>query len=155
MRGRKPKPTYLKLITGNPGGRPLNFDEPEPQGDLLDPPPWFSARQRVLWSQTIRVAPPGLLRILDSTVLEIFVVAKSLHETAAQNIEKYGAIVKVPDARGHMASPYMRVLNQQALLMTKCISEMGFSPSSRSRVKVVGNKKPHSALGKLKALKVD
>ncbi len=38
MRDRKPKPTYLKLITGNPGGRPLNVDEPEPEGDLRDPP---------------------------------------------------------------------------------------------------------------------
>jgi P27 family predicted phage terminase small subunit len=155
VRGRKPKPTYLKLITGNPGGRPLNLDEPEPDGDLRDPPAWFSPRQRILWDQTIRAAPPGLLRVLDSTLLEVYIVAKSLHEKAAMNIEKYGAIVKVPDARGHMASPYMRVLNQQALLMTKCISEMGFSPSSRTRVKVVGNKKPSSALGKLKALKMD
>jgi phage terminase small subunit len=28
MRGRKPKPTALKLIEGNPGKRPLNAGEP-------------------------------------------------------------------------------------------------------------------------------
>ncbi len=30
MRGRKPKPTALKLVSGNPGHRPLNTREPKP-----------------------------------------------------------------------------------------------------------------------------
>jgi phage terminase small subunit len=30
MAGRRPKPRLLKLITGNPGKRPLRPDEPEP-----------------------------------------------------------------------------------------------------------------------------
>jgi hypothetical protein len=34
MRGRKPKPTYLKLLNGNPGKRPLNEQEPKPQPAL-------------------------------------------------------------------------------------------------------------------------
>lgn len=31
MRGRRPKPTRLKVLTGNPGKRPLNMDEPRPE----------------------------------------------------------------------------------------------------------------------------
>ena len=31
MRGRKPKPTRLKVIDGNPGRRPLNKREPVPE----------------------------------------------------------------------------------------------------------------------------
>jgi hypothetical protein len=30
MRGRKPRPTYLKLVTGKPGKRPLSPAEPQP-----------------------------------------------------------------------------------------------------------------------------
>jgi len=30
MAGRKPKPTALKIIEGNPGKRPLNKNEPKP-----------------------------------------------------------------------------------------------------------------------------
>jgi phage terminase small subunit len=30
MRGRKPKPTYLKVLEGNPGRRPPNAGEPKP-----------------------------------------------------------------------------------------------------------------------------
>ena len=31
QRGRKPKPTALKMLEGNPGGRPLNTKEPKPE----------------------------------------------------------------------------------------------------------------------------
>lgn len=34
MRGRKPKPTYLKLLNGNPGKRALNEQEPKPERAL-------------------------------------------------------------------------------------------------------------------------
>ncbi|HZK10243.1 MAG TPA: phage terminase small subunit P27 family, partial [Clostridia bacterium] len=30
-RGRKPKPTALKVLEGNPGKRPLNKNEPQPE----------------------------------------------------------------------------------------------------------------------------
>lgn len=34
-RGRKPKPTALKVLEGNPGKRPLNDHEPiPPKGEL-------------------------------------------------------------------------------------------------------------------------
>jgi P27 family predicted phage terminase small subunit len=151
MRGRKPKPTFLKIITGNPGGRPLNQDEPEPDGDLIDPPHWFSPRQRILWDQCIKSAPEGLLRLLDATVLEVFVVAKSVHEQAAQMIEKYGSVVKSADG-GHARSPYVGILNQQSAVMLKCAAEMGFTPSSRSRVRVADPKKGHDAFSDLREL---
>jgi hypothetical protein len=31
MRGRRPKPTRLKVLTGNPGKRRLNATEPKPE----------------------------------------------------------------------------------------------------------------------------
>src|SRR5262249_22001030 len=34
MRGRRPKPTRLKVITGNPGKRPLNEHEPRPEPQI-------------------------------------------------------------------------------------------------------------------------
>lgn len=34
-RGRKPKPTALKLLEGNPGKRPINANEPiPPKGNI-------------------------------------------------------------------------------------------------------------------------
>jgi phage terminase small subunit len=33
-------------------------------------------------------------------------------------------------------SPYLSILNKQAMIMLKAASEMGFTPASRSRVEV-------------------
>ncbi|MBA3576200.1 MAG: hypothetical protein H0W39_01090 [Sphingomonas sp.] len=58
-RGRKPKPPFLKLVTGNPGKRPIKSD-PAPGGNgnsgPIDPPVRLSGRQLVLWNQFVRTA---------------------------------------------------------------------------------------------------
>ena len=151
MRGRKPKPTWLKVVAGNPGHRPLNRQEPEPEGALTEPPPWFTPRQRILWDACIKSAPEGLLRVLDASVLEVFVVAKSLHENAAQKIAEYGAIIRLADGSPGR-SPWVGILNQQSAVMMKCAAEMGFTPSSRSRVSVDSGKKPRNAFSDLREL---
>lgn len=43
MKGRKPKATQLKVVTGNPGGRRLNDNEPKPEVCLPDMPEWLKA----------------------------------------------------------------------------------------------------------------
>ena len=40
-RGRKPKPTALKVLEGNPGKRPLNDREPVPPRAALKCPAWL------------------------------------------------------------------------------------------------------------------
>jgi|SRR5579862_6848709 len=37
LRGRKPTATVLKLLAGNPGGRPLPRNEPDPRGPVERP----------------------------------------------------------------------------------------------------------------------
>lgn len=141
MRGRKPKPTYLKIVEGNPGKRPLNEDEPIPEGDLFDAPIELLPRQRILWDMAIRVAPQGLLKNLDGSLLKVFVVAQSYHEEFNQKINTLG--VAAPES-------YFNSMNKQAAIMMRCIAEMGFSPVSRSRVKVTGGKKSQGRFGALK-----
>lgn len=38
MAGRRPKPTHLKVVTGNPGKRKLNDKEPTPAKEIPGPP---------------------------------------------------------------------------------------------------------------------
>ena len=42
MPGRKPTPTHLKIVKGNPGKRPLNKNEPTFDQDLPEPPSYLS-----------------------------------------------------------------------------------------------------------------
>ena len=58
IRGKKPKSTKLKLITGNPGKRPLpasNSDSPV-RTDPLDPPKKLTKAQDRLWKRFVDTA---------------------------------------------------------------------------------------------------
>jgi P27 family predicted phage terminase small subunit len=154
MRGRPPKPTYLKLLNGNPGHRPINHDEPEPDGDLIEPPAILSAPEQAIWRECIGNAPPGLLRKLDTYVLEQFVRALKIYRDAAAKVNESGAVVAIKGGQwAH--NPFLSVMNRQLANMTKLTAELGFSPASRTRVKITGKKKAKSALGKLRELKLD
>jgi P27 family predicted phage terminase small subunit len=134
MRGRKPKPSYLRVLDGQANDKPLNPDEPQPSGDLDAPPAWMSEAQRESWRYAIEHAPPGLLKRLDKSVLAVWVVAEALHAEAAQKVAQYGAVVK--SRHLWVQSPYMGIQNKQALIMMRAASEMGFSPTSRTRVRL-------------------
>lgn len=139
--GRKPKPTWLKIVAGNPGERPLNKNEPMPTGELADPPPWFNDEHRAEWAKALKAAPAGLLKSLDESMLVTWVCAKVLHADAAQRVAKYGALIKTPVTGAPMQSPYVSIMNRQASVMHRAAAEMGFSPSSRSRVSIAAKRK--------------
>jgi P27 family predicted phage terminase small subunit len=141
MVGRKPKPTHLKVVLGNPGKRRLNASEPMPLGDLFEPPAHLNDRQRRVWSEAIAAAPGGLLKRLDGSVLLVWVVAADLHAMATTEVEKYGAVIAAPKTEMPMQSPWVAVMNRQALLMLRASAEMGFTPASRSRINVNGGQK--------------
>jgi P27 family predicted phage terminase small subunit len=136
MRGRKPAPTHLKRIRGNPSKRPLNDREPVPEGDLFAAPEWMTDIQREGWAYAITNSPHGLLKYLDRSVLAIWVVAEGLHREAAEKIAQYGLLTKSPNAGLPLQSPYLAILNKQAQIMLKAAAELGFTPSSRSRVQI-------------------
>lgn len=154
MPGPRPKPTHLKLLEGNAGKRPLPQDEPEPDGDLFDAPAHLSERQRQIWAQCIHDAPAGLLKKLDTNVLERFVAAKAIWEDANTRVSTTGTIVNNPQGGGFMRNPFLTVMNDSAKLMRQASDELGFSPAARTRVQVKGKKKSGSKFGKLRDFKL-
>ena len=50
-RGRKPKPTAVKKLQGNPGKRPLNKREPKPKSDVKRPYGLGSGLQDRFWKE--------------------------------------------------------------------------------------------------------
>lgn len=137
MAGRPRKPTMLKLVTGNPGRRPVNSREPKPQGNLVDGPDWLTDTQRQSWNYAIQCAPYGLLKRLDRSVLVTWVVAEDLHRQAVEKLNKGALLIKTPNGMP-IQSPYLSIINKQALLMLRAASEMGFTPASRSKVEQDG-----------------
>lgn len=136
MRGRKPKPTVLKLIDGNNGKNKINKNEPVAVGDLSEPPEWFSDDQKAAWAYAIDHAPSGLLKKIDKSALMAWVIAEDLFRQAVLQVNKMNLIIKSPVKGDPMQNPYLPIVNKQAVNMLKAAAELGFTPSSRSRVTI-------------------
>jgi P27 family predicted phage terminase small subunit len=129
-------------LHGNPRKVALPKFEPKPDGDLKDAPSWFNDEQRLCWSYAMASAPPGMLKRIDRGALVAWVVAEDLHRQAAIAQGKVGLLVRIKtratigadDPGVPAASPYINIINQQAKIMLKAASELGFTPVSRPRV---------------------
>ena len=134
MRGRRPTPTRLKMLTGNPGKRPLNEDEPRPDANIPDCPPELGPVARAEWDRLVgELAALRLLTNLDRAALAAYCGAYALWAEATVQIEKYGAMIKSPTGFP-IQSPYLAIANRQAEIMMRIASEFGFTPASRSRI---------------------
>ena len=73
MRGRKPKPTALKIAEGNPGKRAINGYEPKPPSSLPDCPPHLSEVARDEWQRIAgSLNKIGLLTQVDRTTMAAY-----------------------------------------------------------------------------------
>lgn len=134
MAGRKPLPTTVKQIKGTLQKCRTNPREPQPAGDLVDPPQYMSEGAKDAWRYAIENAPAHLLKRLDMSVLEVWACAADLYRKAQAGLAKTGLLIKAPNTGVPMQSPYLAIANKQAQIMTKAATEMGFTPASRSRV---------------------
>ncbi len=66
MAGRKPKPTALKKLEGNPGKRKLNTKEPVPEKGMPDCPKWLLPEAREEWKRLCqKLSEMGVLTEID------------------------------------------------------------------------------------------
>lgn len=134
MRGRRPKPTRVKVLTGNPGKRPLNTAEPRPEPVAPDCPAELGPAARREWDRLVgQLTSLRILTALDRAALAAYCGACGLWAEATEAIQKYGAMVKSPTGFP-MQSPYVAIANRQAEIMMRIASEFGFTPASRSRL---------------------
>ena len=134
MRGRRPKPTRLKMLTGNPGKRPLNGNEPRPAAAVPECPAELGPVARTEWNRLVgELSALRLLTNLDRAALAAYCGAYALCAEATAQIQKYGAMIKSPTGFP-IQSPYLAIANRQAEIMMRIASEFGFTPASRSRI---------------------
>ena len=158
MKGRKPLPSYLRLVTGNRSRRPINRQEPKPQPALPSVPPHLSDEAKVEWGRVANeLHDLGLITRIDRASLAAYCQAYADWAEAEENLRKYGKVVKSPTrtvtrrARNGaevtettggypMQSPFLAIRNKALELMHKFAVEFGMTASSRSRVTAQGNR---------------
>lgn len=135
MRGRKPNPTAIKRVNGNPGKRGLNHDEPLPPDGVPDCPPHLSDVAHEEWHRLAQALyDMGVLTIVDRAALAAYCQSYARWVEAEEKMRETPAMLRTPSGYVQQ-SPWMSVANKQLELMGRYMAELGMTPASRSRVK--------------------
>lgn len=128
MAGRPRKPTVLKILTGNPGRRPLPKNEPKPPVGATCPD-WLTVSQRKLWREWAPLfIELGVLTEADTLAFANWMILQDQIRLLTKAGEPTpGAILK-------LAQSYA--------------VQFGATPAGRARVSVEP-KKPESKLSRL------
>ena len=145
MQGRKPKPTHLKVIQGNPGKRPLNKKEPMPITDELPSAPEFiCAEAKTEWKRVAGILHAiGMLTTLDRAALAVYCQAVGRWERAELALEKMAATdpstqaLLIKTKSGNLIqNPLVGTANKAMFAVLKSAAELGLTPSVRSRIEI-------------------
>jgi len=156
MRGRKPKPTALHVLNGNPSKiKDLGKNEPKPVPIAPKCPHWLHKNAKKEWR---RIAPQlerlGLLTQVDMAALAMYCEAWAQYRDAIEFIHKKGQVYATwernmdgsvaTDDRGqpilrHMQQwPQVGIANKQLKNIQSLCAEFGLTPSARGRIQVPG-----------------
>lgn len=137
QRGRKPKPTAIKVLEGNPGKRPLNQNEPKPEKKAPKCPAWLEPGAKKEWrrmSKTLEAI--GVLTQVDATAFAGYCQAYARWKEAEEFLSKHGTIFKTPS--GYIQQvPQVSIAQTYLKIMKDFCSEFGLTPSARSRISVL------------------
>ncbi len=140
MRGRKPVPTALKLLRGNPGKRTLNRQEPKPGELAADcPAELVDDVARAEWVRSIQPA----IRLRQITAADrVLAIAHcqlwATWQSQLTDAARHAHVVAVGKHQHPIPNPARRMANQSLQLLVKVDSELGLTPASRSRISVGG-----------------
>lgn len=136
MRGRKPKPTAIKEMEGNPGKRALNKKEPKPDKQIPTCPDHLKGVARQEWERiTQELFALGIISKLDRASLAICCTAYADYVKACEKLETEGEVI-ISDKGGAYQNPWMAIKKRSMDQVVKFYAEFGMTPSGRSRVKV-------------------
>lgn len=133
--GRKPKPTELKVLQGNPGKRPVRKVRKAPTLQRTpSPPDWLTEIGRAEWKRVGKLLSKlQVLTDADLSALAAYCDAYSRWRSARQMIEEQGLTTET-GAGNLKAHPATVVVHQAITEMRQFMNELGLTPSSRTRV---------------------
>jgi len=144
MAGRRPKPTHLKLIEGNPGKRKLNENEPTPPPGIPKCPSWLSAKAKHAWRY---IAPlldgMGVVTVADKMAIELMCDAYSEYRDARDTVRREGAYYETESGNGSTMKRLHPAVNHSADAWRRVrlmAIEYGLTAAARSKLSVTPEK---------------
>ncbi len=92
MAGRKPKPTAVKKLEGNPGKRKLNTKEPVPAKGMPDCPEWLLPEAKKEWERLADLMNQmGILTEVDMAAFAAYCQSYARWKEAQEHIDSEGS----------------------------------------------------------------
>lgn len=153
MTGRKPTPTNLKVLRGNPGKRKLNKQEPQPPAGVPECPDWLSEKARLAWDEVAPVLHKmGVLTVIDRLALSALCESYADYRDSREAVEDpdIGRVYETQTQTGgtmFRARPEVLMLKDADRRLRSWLAEFGMTPSSRSRIQTgdAGEEDPFKA----------
>ena len=140
IQGAKPKPTRMKELAGTLKAHRVNPDEPEPPVLERTPPcpMHLTGEARKAWRRLSRqLKDMGVISAIDLDALEAYCVVFDRWREAEKELRKTGPVIVNPQTNWFEPSPYLRVVDNCLKQMRAYMTELGITPSSRSRVRAI------------------
>lgn len=136
QRGRKPKPTAMKVLEGNPGKRNLNTNEPQPVKKAPRCPNWLEDEAKKEWKRMSKqLEHLGILTEIDMAAFAGYCQAYARWKEAEEFITQHGTIVKTPSGYWQQV-PQVSIAQTYLKIMNRFCEQFGLTPSARSRIAV-------------------
>jgi P27 family predicted phage terminase small subunit len=136
MRGRRPLPTAIKQLRGNPGKRPLNDNEPKPEIERPPCPPELSKVAKKEWHRIVPILVClGILARIDRSALAAYCQSWARFIEAEEKIAETSLVIKTKSGN-IVENPYYSISKRERELMHKFLIEFGMTPASRSRLNI-------------------
>ena len=137
--GRKPLPTALHVLNGNPSKIDLKertAKEPKFTEGYPACPEWLGEDARKEWDRVLpELEGAGVLKKVDMAALAGYCDSLAMWKRANETIDKEGLTVET--IQGGIKAHPATVIRDKALEKMKSFAiEFGFTPASRSRVEV-------------------
>jgi P27 family predicted phage terminase small subunit len=140
MAGRKPTPSHLKILRGNPSKRPLNKTEPKPPVRKLRCPGHLTVIGKKAFREMERtLRDMRLLTVADAMSLELLCAAYAEFREYDEAVKTQGSTyttVTQTGERMHRAFPEVAMRSDAWRRVKAMLTEFGLTPSSRSKVHV-------------------
>lgn len=133
-RGRKPTPTAIKQLEGNPGKRPLNDKEPKPERKAPPCPKWLDKEAKKEWKRLAsKMEMMGVLTEVDMAAFAGYCQSYARWRENEEFISKNGSLVRTPSGYWQQV-PQVSMAQQYLKQMGRFAEQFGLTPASRSRI---------------------
>lgn len=148
---RPRKPTAIKKLQGTLQPCRTNFNEPVPKKALntVEPPDFLSKTARDLWVFALAQAPDELLTTLDFSVFACWADTMAKIIECQEILNREGPTVIDENLGVSKPHPMLKIQNDLKCILKGYLTELGFTPASRSKVSVhtkTENKNPFADL---------